>query len=421
MFSFFLAKRFFFQTGIHGSAKSSRRVSAPTVRNATFGIAVGIAIMVLSVCIVRGYQHEISSRVVGFASHIVVMAPQASVSPEAHPVVTDEALIRQVRQVPGVVHVQRFSQKMGVLKTKGDFAGFMLKGVASDYDLSMLRQYVIAGRIPDFSDKRSSNDILLSHYLADKLGLKVGDKVYSYYFAQTIKQRRFRIAAIYETHLKQFDQTYVWTDLHTVNQLNGWTVGQSSGLEVRLASMDGLDKATQDLTRILRGKADAYGATYVVESVDKNPQTASILTWLNLLDLNVKIILGIMVCVTGFTMISGLLILILERTRTIGVLKALGAGNTRIRHVFLWLSFLIIGRGMLIGNAIALILIYLQREFHFVPLDPQQYYINAVPVEFDAGWILGVNAASLLVTVLTLVVPSFLVSRIQPAEAIRFD
>lgn len=396
-------------------------MSAPTVRYATLGIAVGLAIMLLSVCIVKGYQHAITTKVTDFASHITILDARAVGSPESHPVVTDAQLIAKVKRAPGVRNVERFSLKIGLLKTETDFAGFMLKGVAQDYDLWAFSKYVVQGKLPEFTDKKSSNSIVISRTMADKLGLKVGDKVYSYYFAETIKQRRFKVAAIYETYLRQFDQTYVLTDLYTVNQLNSWSPRQSSGLEVRLDGFGSLDAASQVLSAQLAGKSDGMGGAYSVERVDRSQRTGGILAWLSLLDVNVKVILGIMVCVSGFTMISGLLVLILERTRTIGLLKALGASNTRIRHVFLWLAALIIGRGMLIGNVLALALAFAQRQWHIVPLDASQYYLPAVPVEFDVPWIIGINVASLLVTVLALIVPSFLVSRIQPATAIRFD
>lgn len=257
--------------------------------------------------------------------------------------------------------------------------------------------------------------------LAKKLGLKLGDKVYSYYFANTVKQRRFTVVGIYNTYLKQFDNTIVLTDLYTVNQLNRWESDQSSGVEVKLSSFDILPQAQTYLANHIGGKTDRYKRTYSVLGIQDNPNTASILSWLNLLDLNVMVILVIMICVAGFTMISGLLILILERTSTIGVLKALGATNSRIRHTFLIYTALIVSRGLLLGNVVGLGLVLLQKYLHLVSLDPEVYYVPYVPVELNAWWIIGLNLATLAATMLALVLPSFLVSRVQPAKAIQFD
>lgn len=280
---------------------------------------------------------------------------------------------------------------------------------------------MIAGKIPQIKKGESSNQIVISNSLAKLLKLKVGDKVYSYFFSETIKQRRFTIAGIYDTHIPQFDKTFVLTDIYTVNKLNDWTENQSNGLEVKLNSYDDLQTAQSALVHQIGGKADQNGNPYSVISIKENPRTISMLSWLDLLDVNVLVILIIMVIVGGFTMVSGLLILILERTRTIGILKALGATNTRIRHTFLWFASFIISRGLVIGNAIAFLLIALQYWFHIIHLDPETYYVDAVPVEIHLGWILAVNLFALVITILSLVIPSFLISRIQPAKAIQFD
>lgn len=417
MLSFFLAKRFFRANG----SDSGQRASTPAIRIATAGIAVGLAVMIVSVCVVKGFQHQVSDKLTGFASHLSILDIHSFGSPETYPVVTDSALIQQARQAPGVVKVQRVSQKIGIFKTQNDFSGVSLKGVAQDYDLSFMRQCLVEGKMPDFRDDRASNSIVVSRMLANKLGLKVGDRIYSYFFSQTIKQRRFTVAAIYDTHLKQFDNAYVLTDLYTVNKLNGWQADQSSGLEVQLASFDCLPVAQQWLAKHIGGHRDRMHRTYSVISIRENPQTASVLSWLGLLDFNVMVILIIMVCVAGFTMISGLLILILERTATIGVLKALGATNARVRHTFLWFAAFIVGRGILIGNLIGLGLMYVQWQWQPVRLNPDTYYIDAVPVELNLWWLLALNAATLCITMLALILPSLLVSRVQPAKAIQFD
>ena len=216
MLSLFLAKRFFKETGRRGQ----RRASTPAIRIATAGIAVGLAVMIVSVCVVKGFQQQVSDKLTGFASHLTILDLGSFSSPETYPIATPQQLVDEVRQAPGVVRVQRVSQKLGIFKTHNDFAGVSLKGVAEDYDLGFLRSCIVEGRVPQFGSQKGSDSIVVSRTLADKLGLRLGDRVYSYYFAQTIKQRRFTVAAIYDTHLKQFDGNVVWTDLYTVNRLN---------------------------------------------------------------------------------------------------------------------------------------------------------------------------------------------------------
>lgn len=419
MLSLFLAKRFFLKGDVNN--ENRRKASAPAIVIATAGIAIGLAVMLISVCIVRGFQNEVRNKLAGFTSHIEIVDQRIYSSPENYPLITDQALIQQVSRTPAVKHVQRFSQKLGIFKTNDNFAGIALKGIGEEYDVSFLKSYLIAGKIPQIKKGESSNQIVISNSLAKLLKLKVGDKVYSYFFSETIKQRRFTIAGIYDTHIPQFDKTFVLTDIYTVNKLNDWTENQSNGLEVKLKSYDDLQTAQSALVHQIGGKADQNGNPYSVISIKENPRTISMLSWLDLLDVNVLVILIIMVIVGGFTMVSGLLILILERTRTIGILKALGATNTRIRHTFLWFASFIISRGLVIGNAIAFLLIALQYWFHIIHLDPETYYVDAVPVEIHFGWILAVNLFALVITILSLVIPSFLISRIQPAKAIQFD
>lgn len=419
MLSLFLAKRFFKNSD--KNAGGVRKASPPALRIATAGIAVGLAVMVVSICFVRGFQHEVSGKIAGFTSHIEVIEPNSLSSPESFPVVTDEKLINQVKQTPGVESVQRFSQKMGIFKTQSDFAGVLLKGVAGEYDLNFIKHYMVSGHLPHFSDSETKNEIVISQTIANKLKLSVGDKVYSYYFSNTIKQRRFKVVGIYNTYMKQFDNNVVLADMYAVNQLNRWLPEQSSGLEIRLGSYDDLDKVQYILAKKVGGHTDRFKRSYAVLSVKDNPVTSSVLSWLNLLDLNVMVILVIMICVAGFTMVSGLLILILERTQTIGVLKALGATNNRIRHTFLWYAAFIIGRGMLWGNVIGISVVMLQKYTHVVSLDPEVYYVPYAPVDFDVLSIVVLNVITLLVTMLALVIPSYLVSHIQPAKAIQFD
>ncbi len=420
MLSLFLAKRFFRNTNKKEDDTVSK-ASPPALRIATLGIAVGLAIMIVSLCVVQGFQKEVSNKLTGFAAHMEIIDLSSLNSPEAHPIITSDSLVSEVKKTPDVAQVQRFSQKIGIFKTESDFAGIMLKGVGSDYDLSFIKQYVVAGRLPQFGNNASVNEIVVSQNIANRLHLKVGDKVYSYYFSNTIKQRRFTVVGIYNTYMKQFDNTIVWADLQTVNQLNRWEKNQCSGLEIKLRDLKNTELAESYLAKLISGKKDSNGRRYSVLTYKNNPTTASVVSWLDLLNFNINVILIIMMCVSGFSMISGLLILILERTNAIGILKALGTTNRRIRHTFLWYASFIVTRGLILGNVIGLGLVLLQKHFHLVRLSAEVYYVPEAPVEINVWWIVGLNVVTLFITMLALITPSFLVSRIQPAQAIQFD
>lgn len=395
----------------------------PAVHIATAGVAVGLAVMILSVCLVKGFQGEVAAKLAGFASHIEVLDLNSQTDADNHPITADAALMDVVKKTTQAETVQRVSVKIGVMKTHDDFSGIMLKGIGKEYDKKFIRSCMVEGKFPDFGNKADAiNQIVLSRQIAEMLHLKVGDKVYVYFFTNTIKQRRFEIAGIYETHLQQFDKNFVWTDLQTINQLNDWGEEQCSLLEVKLQNFDDLEERTAKLGDAVTAYKNTHQITNLsVMSIRDNPRTRPVLSWLELLDLNVMVILVIMLCVAGVTMISGLLILILERTTTIGVLKALGASNRRIRRIFLVYAGHILVRGMVIGNVLAFLLALLQSQFHLVRLDPATYYVDAVPLAYDPVWLIGINLATLLITLLTLVLPAFIVSVVQPAKTIRFD
>ena len=395
----------------------------PAVHIATAGVAVGLAVMILSVCLVKGFQGEVAAKLAGFASHIEVLDLNSQTDADNHPITADAALMDVVKKTTQAETVQRVSVKIGVMKTHDDFSGIMLKGIGKEYDKKFIRSCMVEGKFPDFGNNADAiNQIVLSRQIAEMLHLKVGDKVYVYFFTNTIKQRRFEIAGIYETHLQQFDKNFVWTDLQTINQLNDWGDEQCSLLEVKLQNFDDLEERTAKLGDAVTAYKNTHQITNLsVMSIRDNPRTRPVLSWLELLDLNVMVILVIMLCVAGVTMISGLLILILERTTTIGVLKALGASNRRIRRIFLVYAGHILVRGMVIGNVFAFLLALLQSQFHLVRLDPATYYVDAVPLAYDPVWLIGINLATLLITLLTLVLPAFIVSVVQPAKTIRFD
>lgn len=411
--------RLFVARRIYQSNEGGREVSKPAVRIAMVGIAIGLAVMIVSVAVVIGFKHQVRDKVVGLGSDISVTNFDSQQSYQTIPVVANDSVLRLLSAVKGVKHVQRYSTKPGMIMTDDNFLGMVLKGVSHEYDLSFLKAHLVEGEMPVFSDTVASNRVLVSRTIADKLHLKTGDKIYTYYIEDNVRARRLTIAGIYQTHFTAYDDLFLITDLYTVNRLNSWQPGQVSGVELAVDNYSMLEAVKEEVRSVLDMQIDAYGGVYYTQTVEEsNPQ---IFAWLDLLDMNVWVILILMTGVAGFTMISGLLIIILERTNMIGVLKALGADNLSIRRIFLSFSVFLIGRGMLWGNIIGLTLCFVQSQFHLFKLDPATYYVDSVPVEFNIWIYLLLNLCTLLVSVLMLVGPSYLVTRIHPAKSIRFE
>lgn len=413
-FPLFIAKRLYSEQG------DKRKVSRPAIHIATAGVAIGLAVMIISVCVVLGFKHTIRDKVIGFGSHIQVADFLTLQQMEQYPIVIDDSMIDVLKHIPDVAHVQRFAMKEGILKTDSDFLGVAFKGVGPEFDSTFIHNNMVEGSIPPFSDSVSHNKILVSQLMADKLHLKSGQRIFAYFFDNNgVRTRRFTIAGIYQTNLKKYDETIVFTDLYTAVKLNGWESDQASGAELSVNNFDNLDMVESRVISKVKGTIDHYGETYSSATIKElNPQ---IFQWLDLMDLNVWIILALMLIVAGVTMISGLLIIILERTSMIGILKALGARNKTIRHTFMWFAVFIIGKGMLIGNVLSLGLLALQQAFGIIKLDAQTYYVSTVPVEINALYIVALNVATLLISVFMLVAPSYLISHIHPAKSMRYE
>ena len=413
-FPLFIAKRLYSEQG------DKRKVSRPAIHIATAGVAIGLAVMIISVCVVLGFKHTIRDKVIGFGSHIQVADFLTLQQMEQYPIVIDDSMIDVLKHIPDVAHVQRFAMKEGILKTDSDFLGVAFKGVGPEFDSTFIHNNMVEGSIPHFSDSVSHNQILISQLMADKLHLKSGQRIFAYFFDNNgVRTRRFTIAGIYQTNLKKYDETIVFTDLYTAVKLNGWESDQASGAELSVDNFDNLDMVESRVISKVKGTVDHYGETYSSATIKElNPQ---IFQWLALMDLNVWIILALMLIVAGVTMISGLLIIILERTSMIGILKALGARNKTIRHTFMWFAVFIIGKGMLIGNVLSLGILALQQAFGIIKLDAQTYYVSTVPVEINALYIVALNVATLLISVFMLVAPSYLISHIHPAKSMRYE
>ena len=413
-FPLFIARR------IYSKSDGQRMVSKPAIRIATAGVAIGLAVMIVSVSVVFGFKHTIRDKVVGFGSHIQVGEFMTLQNADQRPVEMNDSMMAALRSTEGVSHVQRFAMRQGILKTDDDFLGVLFKGVGPEFDSTFIHQNMVSGAIPAFSDSTSTNKLLISKSMADKLRLKSDDRIFAYFIGdEGVRARRFDICGIYQTNLSQYDDAICYIDLYTTVKLNGWEADQVSGAEVSVENFLKIDEVEEIFIEKVNRQTDKYGETYSTKTIQElNPQLFS---WLELLDLNVWIILALMIAVAAVTMISGLLIIILERTTMIGVLKALGARNKTIRHTFLWFAVFMIGRGLLIGNLLGIGLVLLQRYTGLIKLDPETYYVSTVPVELNIPLIILLNIATLLISIFILIAPSYLISHIQPAKSMRYE
>ncbi len=405
---------------IYNDPGDKRKVSRPAIQIATLGVAIGLAVMVISVCVVLGFKHTIRDKAIGFSSHINVGNFMSLQGGEDYPIVVDDSVMNVMRKIQGVKHVQRFANTQGILKTENEFLGVVFKGIAQEYDTLFLHNHLVEGTIPPFSDDSGKQKILISKTMSNQLGLHAGDRVFAYFFtSNNVRARRFEVSGIYETNLTMFDKTTCFTDLYTAVKLNGWEADQVSGAEVKVNDFYQVYAVEDLFVEKINRNIDHYGETYSSITVQEaNPQ---IFSWLELLDVNVWIILALMVCVAGITMISGLLIIILERTNMIGTLKALGAKNRTVRHTFLWFATFMIGKGLLLGNLLGIGLVLLQRFTGLFKLDPTTYYVSTVPVEINIPLIILINIATLLISVFVLIAPSYLISHIHPAKSMRYE
>ncbi|NDW11337.1 ABC transporter permease [Bacteroides sp. 214] len=397
-----------------------KEVSRPATLIATAGIAIGLAVMIIAVAVVIGFKKEVKDKIVGFGSDIQIANLDAVRSYETLPVAVDEDFMTTLLAKPEITHVQRYSTKPGIIKTDDAFQGMVLKGLGAEFDPSFFTKHLQEGVLPAFSDTVASNQVLISRSFATKLKLKLDDRIYTYYFQDNnVRARRLTVCGIYETNFSEYDNLFLLSDIYTVNRLNGWKGDQVSGLELRVANYNQLEDITYALGDELSGRSDEFGELYFVRNIEQlNP---NIFGWLAVLDFNIWIILILMIGVAGFTMISGLLIIIIERTNMIGTLKALGANNYTIRKIFLWFAVFLIGKGMLIGNAIGLLFYVVQSQFGLFKLDPANYYMDTVPVYLNVWVFLLLNIGTLLVSVLMLLAPSYLITRINPAASMRYE
>ena len=412
--SLFLAKR------IYKDPQNKEQASRPAIRIATIGVAIGIIVMLLSTCIILGFKQTIKDKVVGFGGHIQVANFLTHQTTDSYPIIVNDSIKRVIKNIDGVQHVSTFALKQGILKTNTDFLGISFKGVTKDFDNSFITQHLISGKFPLFGTPESKKSIVISATIANKLNLKEGDKVFAYFIDDNdVRIRTFRVAGIYETNLSLFDNVTCFIDLQNVIKLNNWNNNQATGMEVTINNFDRLNEVSAQFVNKINRTIDAEGNTYSSQTIKE--LVPQIFSWLNLLDINVWIILSLMILVASVTMVSGLLIIILERTNMIGLLKALGAKNKVIRSTFLYFAFFIIVRGMIIGNSIAFLLLLIQKYMGVVKLDANIYYVSVVPVQLNIPIIVLINLATVIISILVLIIPSYLIAHIHPSKSIKYE
>ena len=410
---YFIAKR------IHFEKKGEKNVSRPAVRIATIGIAVGVAVMLIAIAVVIGFKQEIRNKTIGFGSHIQITNFDNNNSYEMQPIRMSDTLQNQLNAIPNVRHIQRFVTKPGIIKTENDFQGMILKGVGPEFDWSFFKSNLLEGDILNLNDSTPVNEAIISKSIADMMGLKLGDSFLTYFLQDQIRARKFTVKGIYSTNFADYDKLFVITDIRIAQRLNGWDQEYFSGMEILITDFNYLDGVSNQVYALAANRFDAEGNGYFIQTIRQlNPQ---IFSWLDLLDMNVWVILLLMLAVAGFNMISGLLILILEKTNMIGILKSYGAGNWSIRKIFLYESIFLIGKGMLWGNIIGLLICFVQYQFKIIPLDPVSYYTSTVPITFNWLYIVLLNAGTLIVSVLMLIGPSYLITKISPAAIMRYE
>lgn len=412
----FIARRIFFARG------TSRKFSESIVSFAVFGIAFGLFVMILSVAIVTGFKKEVRNKVIGFGAHIQIVNFDSNSSYETVPVSKDQLWLKDIRNMEGIKHIQSFATKPGIIKTDDEIHGIVLKGVGPDFDWSFFKENLVEGSIFSVSDSSKTDDVLISRQVASLLRLKVGDPLYTYFLNEETKvqkMRKFNICGIFSTSLEEFDQLFVLADISQVRKLNDWNSNQISGFEISINDFNDLGPITKKIRQLtLSYSKEDESVLRPIAITSKYPQ---IFDWLNLLDMNVWIILTLIILVAGFNMVSGLLILILERTTMIGVLKAVGTGNWSIRKIFIYISSFLILKGMFWGNIAGIAFCIIQARFGLFKLDPGSYYLDTVPVNLKITHLLMLNAGTIAVTLMMLLVPSWYISRIEPDKAIRFD
>lgn len=400
----FIAKRI--------TTNPQRTFSKLIVRIAVVGIMLGIAVMLLSIAVVKGFKSEIREKIRGFNGDIELLKYDLNASAENSPFVLNNNILNTVKKNANVLYVAPFANKPGIIKTQNEVEGVVFKGIDAYYNTKYLQQILVSGNLINFNVAlKADKQILISQILAKRLNLQVGDDFLMYFMQESLRKRKFKIVGIYSTDVEDIDRTYVIGNINVVKKINKWDANQVGGFEIRINNFENLESIALQIANLLPPEIK------IMSIVELYP---TIFDWLSLLDVNTKVILILMLIVATINMISALLIMILERTNMIGLLKAFGQTNWGIRKIFMYNALYLIGLGMLLGNIVGLGIGFLQQKTRFLSLDATTYYMRFVPIEINSLDTLLINAVTLIVCLLVLLVPSMLVSKISPIKAIAF-
>ena len=401
---------------------SRSAISKPIITFSIAGIALGVAAMIVSVAIVTGFKSTIKDKVFGFGSHINIVNFDSNSSYETVPIEREQSFLPTLQSMEGIKHIQVYATKAGIIRAGQSIQGVVVKGIGADFDWSFFRQHLVEGSLPQMSDTGRTDEVVISRSIANAMELKVGGSFVTSFVssedAKNIRYRKFRVAGIYQTNLEDFDKVMVLADIKHIQKLNDWTPDQVSGFEITLTDYNQLQKMYASIW-------DEVGYGFLNDGSKLKIQTIEtlypqIFDWLSLLDMNVWVILVLMTLVAGMNMISGLLIIILEKTNMIGILKAIGARDASVRKIFLYHGGFLIGKGLLYGNIIGISLCALQYFTGIFPLDASMYFVDTVPINLSIWHVLLINIGSLLVTLAMLILPSYVITSISPVRAIQF-
>ena len=397
--NYFIAKRIYNNDG-----GEKKKVSLPAIRVAITGVTIGLVVMILTVCVVLGFKHTIEDKVSSIGGDIQITSFRSYQTGSNTPIEVTDSIIKVISEVPNIKEIKEYTDVRGILKTDSDFLGIVFRGET----------------IPSNSKENTSNSsVTISQSIANKLNINAKDRVFAYFIGESVKARRFTIGSIYSTNMSMYDNALCFIDLRTATKLSGWGEKQYSGLQIAVKDKNAVNETAQLINSRLKYVTDHYGEQYCTRTIQE--AQPGIFAWLELLDVNVWIILALMICVSGITMISGLLIIILERTQMIGLLKALGSRNGSVRHTFLWFAAFIIGKGLIWGNIIGLGIALIQKYTGIIRLDASSYYVDTVPIEINIPYILLLNIATMLICILVLIIPSQLISHISPSRSMRYE
>ena len=407
---YFIAKRLI-------TAKDHKSsISAPIIKIAIAAIAIGMVMMIVSVATGIGLQQKIREKVSAFNGHIIISNYDNNQSEATlTPIAKNQEFYPKFNSVAGVTHIQAIATKAGIIRTEKAFEGVVFKGVGTDYQWSNIKEYLVVGRLPNLSSQLNS-EVVISQFLADRLQLKVGDAFNTFFIKENQNQfpniRHFKITGIFNSGFQEFDATYILGDIRHIQRINKWSPNQIGAFEIFVDDFDQIQSVGEEVYQQTPSNLDSKT---IIEKY------SYIFDWLQLFDFNILVILGVMILVATINMVVALLVLILERTQMIGILKALGANNWSVRKMFLYNALYLILRGLLWGNGIGIGILLIQKYFGIIQLNPENYYVNQAPVYFDLGYIAALNLLTIAVCFLVLLIPSYIITKISPIKAIRYD